>query len=288
MPALKDIRRRIGSVKSTQKITRAMKLVSAAKLRRAQDAIINARPYTRKVREIVSELAQRSDRALHPLLAEREPRRVLLLVLTADRGLCGAFNTNILRATDQYRRQLQAAGHVAELVVVGRKGRDFYRYRQIALEEWLPGVDASNAAARAETLALLVSERFGSGRVDRVCVVYNEFRSAMSQAVTVEQLLPIPPPASAPSAATAVDFIYEPGPHELLATMLPIYLRVELQRAALEAIASEYGARMTAMENATNNANEMVAALTLEYNKARQASITKELLEIIAGAEALR
>ncbi|MBK6848862.1 MAG: ATP synthase F1 subunit gamma [Proteobacteria bacterium] len=288
MPALKDIRRRIASVKSTQKITRAMKLVAAAKLRRAQGAIVGARPYARKVAEIVAELALRAERTQHPLLADREPQRVLLVVLSADRGLCGAFNTNIIRATEHFREQLSAAGQTAQLVVVGRKGRDYYRYRRVALEDYLPGVDTNSAIPRAEALAALVSDHFISGQVDRVCVVYTAFKSAMSQAVAVEQLLPVVPAARTGGDEAPLDFLYEPSERELLATMLPIYVRVELQRAALEAIASEHGARMTAMENATTNAAEMARSLTLEYNKARQTSITKELLEIIAGAEALR
>ncbi|MBK8480208.1 MAG: ATP synthase F1 subunit gamma [Proteobacteria bacterium] len=288
MAALKDIRRRIASVRSTQKITRAMKLVAASKLRRAQTAVVGARPYARKVRQLVAELARRADPSQHPLLAEREAKRVMIIVLSADRGLCGAFNTNVFRATEHLREELHEAGQNAQLVVIGRKGRDFYRYRQIELAEWLPGVDTQSALERATTLAQIVRDRFTSAQADRVCLVYNEFKSAMSQAVAIEQLLPVAPLAHESDDALSVDFIYEPNQQALLATMLPIYLRVELQRAALEAVASEHGSRMTAMGNATTNAAEMAGALTLEYNKARQTAITKELLEIIAGAEALR
>ncbi|MCC6750974.1 MAG: ATP synthase F1 subunit gamma [Deltaproteobacteria bacterium] len=288
MPSLKDIRRRIGSVKSTQKITRAMKLVAAAKLRRAQDNILAARPYAVKLHEMISELALRADAGDHPLLAVREPRRVMLVVLTSDRGLCGAFNTNTLRATERYRREHATTHEEILLSVVGRKGRDYLKYRNVDVHQYFPGVDVNTALDRARTISDGIIDEFLKSNLDMVYLLYNEFKSAMQQRITVEQLLPIVPMQLPEGHAAPVDFLYEPNKVELLETIMPMYVSVEVYRATLETTASEYGARMTAMENATNNASDMIGSLTLQYNKARQASITKELLEIVAGAEALK
>lgn len=286
MPSLKDIRRRIGSVKNTQKITRAMKLVAAAKLRRAQDGIIGARPYAHKLQDVARELALRAKTSDHPLLAQRPPARVMLVVLTSDRGLCGAFNTNILRAAEAYRAANEDAHEQIELCVLGRKGRGYYSYRAIPIATTFPGVDVESAWSRARELGALAISRYSEASLDRVLLVYNEFKSAMSQRVTLEQLLPVQP-LELSGGGTPVDFTYEPDKRTVLAQVLPMFVITEIHRALLETIASEYGARMTAMENATNNASDMVNSLTLEYNKVRQASITKELLEIVAGAEAL-
>jgi F-type H+-transporting ATPase subunit gamma len=287
MPSLKDIRRRIGSVKNTQKITRAMKLVAAAKLRRAQDSIVRARPYAHKLHGVVRELALRSEPAAHPLLARRPDRNVLLIVLSSNRGLCGAFNTNVLRAAEAYRQQHRDAHERLELSVVGRKGKAYYAYRHIEMAQTLDGVETATAPDRARQLSEMILARYTEATLDRVLVVYNEFKSAMSQRVRVEQLLPIEPLELRAPDGEAIDFAYEPSKAAVLAQVLPMFVRIELQRTLLETTAAEFGARMTAMENATNNASEMVNNLTLEYNKARQASITKELLEIVAGAEAL-
>jgi F-type H+-transporting ATPase subunit gamma len=287
MPSLKDIRRRIGSVKNTQKITRAMKLVAAAKLRRAQENIVRARPYARELHEMIAELALRSDSHDHPLLEVRDPKRVMLVVLTSDRGLCGAFNTNILRAAQTYVQENADVHEEIQLSVVGRKGRDYLNYREMEIKQYFPGLDVGNALERADEISQKIIEGFLGEDLDKVYLLYNEFKSAMSQRITVEQLLPIVP-AEVDDADAAVDFEYEPSKEAILDEILPMYVQVEVYRAALESTASEYGARMTAMENATNNASDMIGSLTLEYNKARQAAITKELLEIVSGAEALK
>jgi F-type H+-transporting ATPase subunit gamma len=287
MPSLKVIRTRIATVRSTQKITRAMKLVAAAKLRRAQENIIRARPYAVKLHELISELAQRADAGDHPLLAVREPRRVMLVIVTSDRGMCGAFNTNILRAAEKYRRDNAHCHEQIQLAVVGRKGRDYLRHRKIEIHKYFPGLDVGTALAASKQISDGIIESFLDGNLDMVYLVYNEFKSAAAQRITVEPLLPITPLELGEGEAN-VDFVYEPSKLELLETIMPMYVSVEVYRAALESMASEFGARMTAMENATSNAAEMISTLTLEYNKARQAAITKELLDIVGGAEALR
>jgi F-type H+-transporting ATPase subunit gamma len=289
MPSLKAVRTRIASVKSTQKITRAMKLVAAAKLRRAQDAIIAARPYAQALAEAVAEVAARAGDDAHPMLQQREGRRLAVITLTSDRGLCGGFNTNICRATHRFveeRIKSKAADDV-QVDVVGRKGRDYFRRRRIKIAHEFPGVVGDAALDRARDLALTVGSDFIEGRVDGVFLVYNEFKSAMSQRVVTERLLPIAP-AAASSEAGHTDFLYEPGKKELLNQLLPLYVQSQIYRAFLESIASEFGARMTSMDNATTNASEIIDRLTLQYNRARQAAITKELMEIVGGAEALK
>jgi len=287
MPSLKDIRKRITSVKSTQKITKAMKLVAAAKLRRAQENIIAARPYANKLHELISELALRADAGDHPLLAVREPRRVMLLVLTSDRGLCAGFNTNILRTLLKYREENKDKYEELRIVVVGRKGREFLKFRNIPVDRYFPGLDVDTALDRAKEITDNIVDEFLEAKLDMVYLFYNEFKSAMSQNIVVEQLLPIVPMELSEDEGGNVDFIYEPSKRALLDTIMPMFIDVEVYRATLESTASEFGARMTAMENATNNASDMIHSLTLEFNKARQASITKELLDIVGGAEAL-
>jgi len=287
MPSLKAIRNRIASVKSTQKITRAMKLVAAAKLRRAQENILAARPYAIHVHQLISELALRAGAGDHPLLNVREPRKVKLLILTSDRGMCGAFNTNVLRAAEAYVREHQIHHEEVRLSVVGRKGRDYLRHRGRAISQYFPGLDVHNALDRSREIANGIIDEFLGANLDLVYLVYNEFKSAMQQRITVEQLLPIVP-LQLGDDEVPVDFAYEPSKLEILETLMPMYVHVEVYRAAMESTASEFGARMTAMENATQNAMEIVSNLTLEYNKARQAAITKELLEIVGGAEALK
>jgi F-type H+-transporting ATPase subunit gamma len=287
MPSLKDIRRRITSVKNTQKITRAMKLVAAAKLRRAQDNIMAARPYTQELRQMIGELALRADEDDHPLLANRDPNRVMLVVLTSDRGLCGAFNTNVLRTAHNYLKENQDKHEEIQLAVLGRKGREYLAYREIEINQYFQGLDVGDALPRSEEIAAQVIDGYLGEQLDKVYLLYNEFKSAMSQRIVVEQLLPIVP-MKLENGQSAVEFAYEPDKETILDQILPMYVQVEIYRAALESTASEYGARMTAMENATNNASDMIKSLTLEYNKARQAAITKELLEIVSGAEALK
>lgn len=287
MPSLKSIRTRIASTTATQKITRAMKLMAAAQLRRAQDAIVAARPYARSLSEMLAQIAARAGDDAHALLAEREMRRIVIVPLTSDRGLCGGFNTNVGRATLRFVAERAQDERDVSLDVVGRKGRDYFRRRHVAIRNELPAANAKNATERAVQLATALVHDFVENRVDAVFLVYNEFKSAGSQRVVVEQLLPVRR-ATLPAAAGVIDFIYEPAKQELLDRLVPLYVESELLRALLESAASELGARMTAMENATSNAEEMIAKLTLQYNRARQATITKELMEIVGGAEALK
>ena len=288
MPSLKAVRLRIASVKSTQKITRAMKLVAAAKLRRAQDSIMAARPYADALTEAVSELAARAGDSAHPMLVQREQKRVALVTLTSDRGLAGGFNANIGRSSLRFIQEYRDKGiEQVRLVVVGRKGRDYSRRRKLDISHELAGAAGDTAEARAREVAHIVTDDFGEGRVDAVHLAYNEFKSAVSQKPVIIQLLPIVA-APLPPDAAATDFLYEPSKEDLLTLMLPLYVQSQIYRAMLESIASEFGARMSAMENATKSAKEMIEKLSLQYNRARQASITKELMEIVGGAEALK
>jgi F-type H+-transporting ATPase subunit gamma len=286
VPSLKAIRNRIASVKNSQKITRAMKLVAAARLRRAQDAIVAARPYARTLEDVISELARRAG-AAHPLLEARPRKKVELIVVSSDRGLAGAYNTNVNRATERFVGDHKDEYEAITIETVGKRAPQYLKRRKIAIRREHPGVTSAVAHDRARDLAAGVCARYEAGEVDAVFMIYNEFKSAVSQKVQVEKLLPVTP-KELPEKATPVDFIYEPSRPAVLGALLPQYVEVELYRALLEAIASEFGARMSAMDNATNNAREMIARLTLDYNRARQAAITKELLEIIGGAEALK
>jgi F-type H+-transporting ATPase subunit gamma len=289
MPSLKAIRRRITSVKNTQKITKAMKLVAAARLRKAQQRAQDLRPYARKVSEVLSNVAGAAgdlgDSSLS-LLQEREAKSVLLLVLTSDRGLAGAYNANVQRAADRRIRELQdELGQDGKVVIatIGRKGRDYLRRRGLEITHDFTGAYEGGAVRAGEIARMLINE-FDEGQIDRVEVIFTEFKSAIQQKVTQEQLMPVKPSPGADSA----EFIYEPDRGALLERLLPMYVETMLYRAMLESVASEHGARMTAMDNATKNAKEMIGSLTLQYNRARQAAITKELMEIIGGAEALK
>jgi len=305
MATLRDIRRRINSVRSTQQITRAMKLVAAAKLRRAQVRILEARPYSYKMGEVLADLALRSPRNLHPLLAKREPAdnettreagtrtagpsRKMLVVISADRGLCGAFNSNIIRRSLEFLQTHQDDPEISlTLIVVGRKVRDFYRRRgqYTVRSEYVSFLDKL-AYSHAAQIAQDFTRAYLAQEVDEVHLLYNEFKSVASQRVVVEQLLPIEP-ATAPEGRPVVEFEFEPSPAAVLGRLLPKHVEVQVYRALMESLAAEYGARMTAMENATKNASEMIDLLTLQFNKARQERITKELLEIVGGGEALR
>jgi len=295
MATLRDIRRRIASVKSTQQITRAMKLVAAAKLRRAQERILEARPYCRAMDAMVSDLSLGSLRAMHPLLREGlqdgEPatKRKLLLVVSSDRGLCGAFNSNIIRRSTDLLRADRENGDVSlSLIVVGRKVRDFYRrHGEVTVRSEYVNFFDKLAYSHAAQIGQEVAAAFAGGEVDEVELVYNEFRSAVSQRLVVERLLPIEAPQGA-GDESAAEFIFEPSPAAILESLLPKHVEVQVYRALMESVAAEYGARMTAMDNATKNASEMIDLLTIQFNKARQERITKELLEIVSGAEALR
>jgi len=286
MATLRDIRRRIRSVESTQKITRAMKLVAAAKLRRAQERILSARPYAVKMAELLSSLVRRAEGEAHPLLVRRPPTRKRLVIITADKGLCGAFNSNILRASLGFLRE-QGDTSVT-LVVVGKKARDFYRRRPYEVKSEMLGFFDRLAYSHAQELAGGLMQEYLAGEVDEVHLMYNEFRSVAVQRVKREQLLPIEPTQAAGEGEAAGDYIYEPSPEAILAALLPRHVTTQVYRALMESVAGEYGARMTAMEAATKNAKEMIGALTIQYNKARQERITKELLDIVGGAEALR
>ena len=289
MANLKAIRKRIISVKNTQKITRAMKMVAAARLRRAQTAITELRPYAQKTLEVLSSVAARAaaDDMVHPLLVRREVKNVMLVVLTSDRGLAGAFNTNINRAAYTFLKELQAEGKHVEVAVIGRKAKEYFARRGATLRHTFTGVFENLSVTKATEIGIVLADEYERSDLDAIYLCYNEFKSALTQKVTIEALLPIAPQAVG-ETETAVDFIYEPDKKGLLDRLLPMYAEVEVYRALLESVASEHGARMTAMDNATRNANELVSKLTLVYNRARQAAITKELMEIIGGAEALK
>ena len=288
MANLRAIRKRISSVKSTQQITRAMKMVSAAKLRRAQDAINAARPYARKMREVVTAVAGRAGADAHPLLTAREAKKLALLVVASDRGLCGSFNSGLTRAVHRYINEHRGEYEEITLFVIGRKGRDFFRRREIPIRKEYLGVLGSVSRQHAETIAGDLVGGFLDGEFDEVQIAFNEFRSAISQIVRFEKLFPIALESSEKTAGDDVDYLYEPSREEILATLLPKYVQTMILRVLLESVAGEHGARMTAMDSATNNSVDMIARLTLQMNRARQATITTELTEIVSGAEALK
>jgi len=288
MANLRAIRKRIGSVKSTQQITRAMKVVSAVKLRRAQDGINAARPYARRMREVVQAVAARAGEDAHPLLASREGKRLALLVVTSDRGLCGSFNSGLTRAVYRFLNEHRGEYEEITLFVVGRKGRDFFRRREIPIRKEYLGVLGSVSRTHAETVAGDLAGGFLNGEFDEVQIAFNEFRSAISQIVRFEKMFPIALESSGQAGGDEVDYLYEPSREEILATLLPKYVQTMIFRVLLESVAGEHGARMTAMDSATNNSVDMIARLTLQMNRARQATITTELTEIVSGAEALK
>jgi F-type H+-transporting ATPase subunit gamma len=284
MPSTIDLRRRIRSTKNTQQITKAMKMVSAAKLRRAQDRMMAARPYSAGLREVLASLSARADLATHPLLQDREQEnKVLLLVVTADRGLCGAFNANILRAAQNAIKE-KGWQHV-ELLPIGRKAIEFFRRRTIPVRRQGAHVYQALSLDTAREIAQGLIDDFIGGEFDAVYVLYNEFKSVIAQRVTLERLLPLPR-VEADADTPAIDYLYEPGPEQILSDLLPKHIEFQLYRVLLESAAAEQGARMTAMESATKNASEMISHLTLTYNRIRQASITKEIIEIVSGAAA--
>jgi len=296
MPTLREIRRRIASVQSTQQITKAMKMVAAAKLRRAQENIFAARPYARKMNDLLRHLVTKVDPNLHPLLARREVGHVALIVVTSDRGLCGAFNVNLIRAgmtrIETVYREYNEEKRL-KIIPVGKKGYDFFVRRGIDVTPKHVGVFSRLGFHHAQQIMGEIIEAYRLGKVDKVEVIYNEFKSVLRQNIVVEQLLPIPPEEFAASREerapqALVDYIYEPNSSELINALIPKHLNFQMWRILLESNAAEQGAKMTAMDNATENANELIGLLRLQYNKARQAAITKELLEIVSGAEALR
>ncbi|KYG03297.1 ATP synthase subunit gamma [Sorangium cellulosum] len=321
MPSLKSIRKRISSVKSTQKITRAMKMVAGAKLNKAQQRITELRPYAVKVQEVLWQITRDAvaasaaeaaaaagtgaegeagafagrEGAAHPLLVTRPERRVLLLVLTSDRGLCGAFNTNINKRAEREWKSRTEAGQEVQLAIIGRKGRDYFNRRNAPVLEYLPGVWDKLSLETAQAVGAKILAPFNKGEIDAIYVVYNEFKSAITQTVVVEKLLPAGGAAQEQADAgdhaspgAAAEFLYEPDKGALLERLVPMYVDISILRALYESMASELGAKLTAMDAANKNAKEMIDTLTLEYNKARQAAITKELMEIIGGSEALK
>jgi len=296
MPSLLDIRRRVRAVKSTQQITKAMKMVAASKLRRAQERIQQARPFAAQMRRVLHSLASRVDSSAHPLLDERTvPKadgRALLIVITADRGLCGSFNTNVIKSAGNFITET-ASRHVV-LGLVGRRGRDFFARRGFEVRYEQVNLFAQLKFDHAQAIAAAAIEAFAGGHVDSVFLAYNEFKSVMVQQVAVERLLPIPrgafdtpgqPPAA---AAPPVEYLYEPQPAELFKHLLPSYVDVQVYRALLESNAAFFAAQMTAMDAATRNSGEMIDQLTLYMNKVRQAAITREIIEVVSGAQALR
>ncbi len=286
---LKIIRKRMQTVKNTQKITRAMKLVAAARLRRAQENIVRMRPYAEETMRMLSSLAARAgeDVELHPLLARRPPNNVLLIVLTSDRGLAGSFNVSVAKAAFKFYGELKAAGSNVTVGTIGRRGKDFLRRRGVPVKHGFSNVYENLKYEKASDIGDVIVTEYASAELDAAYIVYNEFKSAITQKVKVEKLLPIEPMAIAPDQS-AVDYIYEPDQKTILNTLLPLYVNVEVYRALLESVASEHGARMTAMDNATRNAKDMLSRLTLRANRARQAAITTELMEIISGSESLK
>ena len=293
MPSVRDFRTRIRSVKSTQQITRAMKLVAAAKLRRAQERIITARPYAGKMREVLASLASRAEPGRHPILARRPEKRVIVLVLSADKGLCGSFNTNILNRTRAFLDGL--SDRDVKVDVIGRKARDWFNRRNYAVRRIVIDIFRTLSLQHAQEIATDLVRSFVEEECDAVYMIYNEFKSAIQQRVVVEPLLPIPRETFAAEEKKAEtlpggeeDYIYEPAQEELFASLLPKHVDVQVYRALLESFAAENGARMAAMDNATRNAEEMIESLTLQMNKIRQASITKEILEVVSGADALK
>ncbi len=294
MASLIDIRRRLRSVKSTQQITKAMKMVAAAKLRRAQDRVVGARPYAKLLGNVLASVTAHAGEVTHPLLAVREEKRVIVVVIAGDRGLCGAFNTNIHRATAALLAAHPAWTDV-RILPVGKKAIDFWKRRKYPFtEKTYPGIFNDLKYANAKEIAGVLAGEFLAERADAVYVVVNEFRSVLSQVVHTARLLPLSTEAApaataapAPVAATAEEYIYEPDAKTILASLLPRFLEFSVYRALAESAAAEMGARMTAMGAATKNAGEMIDKLTLTYNRARQARITKELIEIISGAAAL-
>jgi F-type H+-transporting ATPase subunit gamma len=287
MASLKTIRKRIGSVKSTQQITKAMKMVAAAKLRRAQEAATRARPFAEKLGALLRNVAARVGADSHPLLAARaEERRIVLVLVTSDRGLCGGYNTNLIRAAQTFL--LEHRDDDVRVVFVGRKGNDFFRRRSVEVKERHLNLGPGPGLDLAVDLGARLSAEFAAAEVDGVYLLYSSFRSALSQVPTLERLLPVAAGGEGETGDAGADYLYEPDPRTLLDRLTKQYVTTLVHRAFLESIASEHGARMTAMDSATSNATEMIDRLTLEMNRARQAAITKELMEIVGGAEALK
>ena len=294
MATLREIRGRIVGIKSTQKITQAMKMVAAAKLRRAQDNIISARPYAKKMDELTHNLITKVNPEFNPLLAERSVKRILIIVVTSDRGMCGAFNTNIIKKAveiiDTNYSEFYKNNNL-ELLCIGKKGYQFFSKRNYVIFKSYINVFSRLDYSIAKDISNSIIESFISEKFDKIEVVYNEFKSVIQQNLVVEQLLPFEKPIikkEEKHIKSLVDFIYEPNPKEIVNEIIPKHINTKIWRILLESYAAEEGSRMTAMDNANENAKEMISDLNLQFNKARQASITTEILEIISGANALQ
>jgi F-type H+-transporting ATPase subunit gamma len=293
MPTLRDIRKRLKAIQGTKKITAAMKMVAAAKLRKVQDRMLNFRPYAIKMGTVLSDLAREAEgSASHPLLVVRPKKRVEVVVMTSDKGLCGAFNTNILKAAFQYLTALRKEGLDVGVSVVGRKARDCFKRRDIPIRQTWVGLSGRLSYADAQAIAANIIEVYSNETIDEIVLVYNEFKSMLVQKVTTAVLLPAR--ALEPEGATVVGtmafapFVFEPSREVLFDRLLPKNVEIQVYRALLESQAAEEAARMTAMENATKNCEELITKVTLQANKVRQASITKELMDIVGGVEALK
>ncbi|MCL5023966.1 MAG: ATP synthase F1 subunit gamma [Nitrospirae bacterium] len=288
MATLRDIKRRIKAVNNTRQITKAMKMVAAAKLRKSQGRMLEMRPYAEKMSAVLANLARGAESALHPLLAFRPRKTIEVVILTSDRGLCGAFNSNILKAAQKFIGGLRKDGFDVAITTVGKKSSDYVRRRNIPTRRTWSGLSGRVTYAHAQEIANDIIESYISEAMDEVVLIYNEFKSVIAQQVVVARLLPLVPVGTEGDTEPALDFIYEPSQEEIFNVLLPKNVEIQIYRALLESQASEEAARMTAMENATKNANEMIDRLTLQYNKARQAAITKELMDIVGGVEALK
>jgi F-type H+-transporting ATPase subunit gamma len=291
MATLRDIRKRLKAIQSTKKITSAMKMVAAAKMRKVQDRMLNFRPYASRMGTVLTDLAKVAEREIHPLLALRLKKKVEVVVITSDKGLCGAFNTNILKAANNYINGLKKEGVEITLSVVGRKARDFFRRRSVPMRNAWIGLSGRVSYANAQEIAGNLVEGYTSETFDEVVVIYNEFKSMISQKVTIMKLLPvgvIEGEESKEATAMKADYLYEPSRAAIFERLLPKYIEIQGYRALLESSAAEEAARMAAMENATKNCSEMITKITLLANKVRQASITGELMDIVGGVEALK
>ncbi len=287
MASLKSIKKRIVSVKNTRQITKAMKMVSAAKLRRAQENVVAARPYAQKMGEVLQSLAGNLQGELHPLLEKREAKKLLLLIVTSDRGLCGGFNSNLCKAGERYIKEKTAEFDHISLMTIGRKGYEFLKNRH-TIHKNLSNIISKPNYQAAAMVAQDIIEGYMAEEFDQVVMLYNSFRTVMTQDITFQQLLPIQPEANTAVDEVGVEYIYEPSVDDLLTQILPKNIEVQIFKAMLESVAGEHGARMTAMDSASKNASEMIGKLTLQYNRARQAAITTELMEIISGAESIK
>jgi F-type H+-transporting ATPase subunit gamma len=288
MPTLRDIKRRIKAVQSTSKITKAMKMVAAAKFRKAQQRMMEMRPYADRMKTILSSLAGSAEAEIHPLLKVRPRRNVEVLIITSDRGLCGAFNSNILKSATRHISELKREGFEVSISSVGRKAKDYFKRRNITVRKSWTGISGRISYSNAQEIANDIIESYINETIDELILIYNEFKTVISQKVIITRLLPLSPIEAGAEASSVDNFIYEPSKEEIFSRLVPKNVEIQVFRALLESQASEEAARMAAMENATKAANDMISSLTLQFNKARQASITKELMDIVGGVEALK